>query len=96
MLHFGSDQPGNTYYFLPLSIYLFGIVSPYIRSSSLLAQYSTQGQGAKGGNDVFSLLWNNFILSVFMEKANNQGPLGECVVVIDNCGGKNRTFLALL
>lgn len=27
--HFGSEQPGDIYYFSPLAIYLFGIVSPY-------------------------------------------------------------------
>ena len=27
--HFGSEQPGSTYYNLPLDIYLFGIILPY-------------------------------------------------------------------
>ena len=76
MPNFGSKQPGNTYYYSSLGIYLFGTVSPFVSSNLLFALYFTQGEGAKGGNNVSSLLWNFFKLSRFMEKTNDEGLLG--------------------
>ena len=36
--HFGSEQPGDIYYFSPLGIYLFGMVNAYLKSESLFCQ----------------------------------------------------------
>ena len=88
--HFGSEQPGDIYYFSPLSIYLFGIVSPYKKKDTLFCQYYTKGEGAKGVNNVASMLWNNLKHSRIIEKCNTEGSLGEYVIVMDNCGGQNK------
>ena len=45
MPHFGSEQPGDTYYYSPLGIYLFGIVSTHTEKDSLLCQYFKEGEG---------------------------------------------------
>ena len=95
MLHFRSKQPGDMYYFLPLSIYLFRIVSPFISSSSPLAQYFTEDEEAKGDNNVSSLLRNNFKLCGFMEKENDKGLFGEYVVVMENYGGQNKNQVVI-
>ena len=93
--HFGSEQPGDTYYYSPLRIYLFGIVSSYKRKDSLLCQYFTEGEGAKGGNNVASMLWNNFKINDFINISSTQGPLGEYYMVMDNCGGQNKNRMVI-
>lgn len=90
MPHFGSEQPGDIYYFSPLGIYLFGIVSPYLAKDSLLCQYFTEGEGAKGGNNVSSMLLNSFKLDGFFDRGQKDGPMGEFALIMDNCGGQNK------
>ena len=90
MPHFGSEQPGDTYYYSPLGIYLFGIVSTHREKDSLLCQYFKEGDGAKGGNNVASMLWNKFKLCGFVNDSESKGPLGEYNLVMDNCGGQNK------
>ena len=95
MPHFGSEQPGDISYFSPLGIYLFGIVCPYLPKYSLLSQYFTEGEGAKGGNNVSSMLWTSFKLDGFIEKGWKDGLVGECVLVMDNCGGQNKNQMVI-
>ena len=95
MPHFGGEQPGDTYYFSPLGIYLFGIVSPYIHSSNLLCQYFTEGEGAKGGNNVASMLWNNFKQEGFIERMEAGESMGEYAIVMDNCAGQNKNRMVI-
>ena len=93
--HFGSEQPGDIYYFSPLGIYLFGIVSPSKKKDTLLCQYYTEGEGAKGGNNVASMLWNNLKHSGFVDKSKDEGALGEYVMIMDNCGGQNKNRMVI-
>jgi len=48
--HFGEEQPGDTYYFSPLSVYIFGIVDVSCSPEVLHAFGYTEDQGNKGGN----------------------------------------------
>ena len=93
--HFGSEQPGDIYYFLPLGIYLFGIVLPCKKKDTLFCQYYTKGKGAKGGNNVASMLWNNLKHTGIIEKCNTEGSLGEYIMVMDNCGGQNKNRMVI-
>ena len=96
MPHFGSEQPGDIYYFSPLGIYLFGIVSPYHGDNDLLfCQYFTEGEGAKGGNNVSSLLWNSFKEDGFIERGERDGSMGEYALIMDNCGGQNKNRMVI-
>ena len=54
MPHFGCEQPGDTYYFSPLTINVFGIVDYSLEE--LDAYVYTEGEGKKGGNNVVSLI----------------------------------------
>ena len=54
MPHFGGEQPGNTYYYSPLTINVFGIVDYSVEE--LDAYVYTEGEGKKGGNNVVSLI----------------------------------------
>ena len=48
--HFGSEQPGDTYYFSPLTVNVFGLVD---HTTEVLSAYVyNEGEGKKGGNNV--------------------------------------------
>ena len=54
--HFGGEQPGDTCYYSPLSVYCFGVVDVCGEQDKLHAYGYTEDQGGKGGNNVTSLL----------------------------------------
>ena len=60
ILHFGSEKPGDTYYYPPLGIYIFGMVRLYKEVETLCAQYYYKGDAKKGGNNIASLIYNKF------------------------------------
>ena len=93
--HFGSEQPGDTYYFSPLSVYLFGIVRLYNEIEDLVAFYYFEGDGKKGGNNVASLIYNKFLFDGFVDKINEVGPMKEYNLIMDNCGGQNKNRMVI-
>ena len=53
--HFGGEQPGDTYYFSPYNISLFGLVN---HVNEIMSAYSyLEGVGKKEGNNVVSLCY---------------------------------------
>jgi hypothetical protein len=88
--HFGGEQPGETYYFSPLSIYCFGMVDPTV--DKLYAHLYSEGQGQKGGNNVASLI----IKTLKHISILNEDEAGrELSIVMDNCGGQNKNRMVL-
>jgi hypothetical protein len=90
--YFGSEQPGDTYYYSPLAVYIFGLVDASCTPEQLHAYGYTEDHGGKGGNNVSSLL---------MKALHDLGWLtpGKCgkrlSIIMDNCGGpKKRPFFA--
>lgn len=85
--HFGGEQPGDTYYFSPLNIYCFGVVDATCTPEKLYAYGYTEDHGAKGGNNVASLI---------MKALEDLGWLlpGRCgkrlSIIMDNCAGQNK------
>lgn len=53
---YGHEQPGETYYFSPLSISVFGITNACGPKERLHAYCYHEGKGKKGGNNVTSML----------------------------------------
>jgi hypothetical protein len=53
--HFRSSQPGETYFYTPLTLYLFGVVDTS-NNNHLTGHLFREGDGKKGGNSVASLL----------------------------------------
>ena len=53
---FGDSQAGPTYYYSPITVNIFGIVDTSIEGGRLDAYVYHEGEGAKGGNNVASLL----------------------------------------
>jgi hypothetical protein len=54
--YLGEHQPGETYYFSPLTINCFGIANVGLPKAQLSAYIYHEGEGKKGGNNVASLL----------------------------------------
>lgn len=90
--HFGSEQPGDTYYFSPLFVYVFGVADVSGEKAKLKAYGYHEGEGSKGGNNVASLL---------MQALRDLGWLidgrcgGRLSIVMDNCGGQNKNKMVL-
>ena len=88
--HLGQDQPGDAYYFSPLSIYCFGICDAV--TSHLSAFVYDESQGGKGGNNVASLLLQ-YVRENFVDP--NLGPMMELNIVMDNCAGQNKNRMVI-
>jgi len=90
--YFGGEQPGDTYYFSPLFVYVFGIADVSKDRAQLLGYGYHEGEGAKGGNNVASFL---------MQGLKDLGWLIEdrcgrrLSIVMDNCGGQNKNKMVL-
>ena len=73
--HFGNEQPGETYYYSPLGIYVFGIVN--YTGEKINAYEYHEGGGVKGGNTVCCLAWKNLldlgIIKEWEESGKKQG-----------------------
>jgi len=59
--YFGSSQPGDTYYFSPISVFCFGVSNIGVKDHSLRAYLYLEGEGKKGGNNVASLLMKHIV-----------------------------------
>jgi hypothetical protein len=84
----GEHQPGETYYFSPLTVNCFGLANVGLDKAHLTAYIYHEGEGKKGGNNVASLI---------MKYLDNEGlilrrerPRKELNIVMDNCGGQNK------
>jgi hypothetical protein len=56
MPFFGSEQPSNTYYYMPKTVNNFGIVNVAPVNEVLYTYVYCENEGSKGGNNVTSLL----------------------------------------
>ena len=89
---FGASQPGDTYYFTPLKINVFGIVDCCIFGGKLSAHVYHEGIGKKGGNNVASLLVNELKrLNIMLDNATGK----ELTIIMDNCAGQNKNRMVL-
>ena len=52
---FNKDQPGETYFYVPMNVYCLGIVECNSTKDKLHAYMYTEKEGGKGGNNVTSL-----------------------------------------
>jgi hypothetical protein len=91
--NFAGEQPGATYYYSPMSCYVFGVVDAAV--DKLAAWLYTEATAKKGGNNVASLLMNHLD---HYGIASTGEPYKEINFVMDNCGGqnKNRQVLRLM
>ena len=94
--HFGCEQPGDTYYFSPLGVYIFGMVRLYKKENELVAQYYYEGEGKKGGNNVASLIWNKVNnIENWVQRASTEGPAKSYSLIMDDCGDQNKNQMVI-
>lgn len=91
--HFGGEQPGDSYYFSPLAVYLFGIAD---HSTDVLSAYLYhEGVGKKGGDNVVSLIHKKLKDDGIFELAEMHGAGERMIFVFDNCAGQNKNRMVL-
>ena len=71
------------------------MVSPYLEKYSLFCQYFTEGEVAKGGNKVSSMLFNSSKLNTFFDRGQKDGLMGEFALIMDNCSGQNKNQMVI-
>lgn len=96
---FGFEQPGDTYYYSPLSMNIFGVADSCDEQETLYTFCYHEGQGRKGGNNVASML------DCYLRRQLNMprmGPMqkditwgGHLVLIADNCTGQNKNRMVL-
>ena len=84
--YFGNEQPGETYYYSPLKVSIFGIVDFSVKGGKLTAFVYHEGEGKKGGDNVASLLLKEWKEQNWLRDT----PGKEMVILMDNCGGQNK------
>jgi hypothetical protein len=90
--NFAAEQPGETYYYSPLSCYCFGMVDCSTNPIRLAAMLYTEDSGKKGGNNVASCIWTNLERLGIIATPE---PFKEINIVMDNCGGQNKNKMVL-
>jgi hypothetical protein len=82
--YLGEHQPGETYYFSPLTVNCFGLVNVGMEKPTLTAYIYHEGEGKKGSNNV--ALLNTKYLDEQGWIKRGQPPTKELNIVMDNCG----------
>lgn len=90
--NFASEQPGDTYYMVPLNCYCFGIADASTDPIRLAALMYTEDGHKKGGDNVASLLWYNLERLGILSTTE---PFKEINIFMDNCGGQNKNKMVL-
>ncbi len=99
---FGSSQPGDTYYYTPMSVYNLGVVNTaHIHHSNhepidhMHCHVYSKGVAGKGSNNVASLIIKTLDGLNLLRKDD---CVGSSTLLLDNCSGqnKNNTVLKLV
>jgi hypothetical protein len=93
LLHFGGEQPGESFYYSPLNIFQFGVVYP-TDNDKIYAFFDDGGDGKRGGGNVASLVLKLLPLPEInlMEKEEAGGELN---FILDNCSEQNKNLMFL-
>ena len=85
--NFEGEQPGDTYYFSPLTVLLFGIVDNATDDGfdRMDAYIWREQDGDRGANNICSCLYKYFKMRGWLQR-----NYGELSIVADNCGGQNK------
>jgi len=85
--YFGREQPGETYYYSPRKINIFGIVDCSIKGGKLNSYLYQEGEGRRGGNSVASMLMKFLKQEKWIQEGRTAEELN---IIMDNCGGQNK------
>ena len=96
---FGREQPGDSYYFVPLSVNFFGVANVAHRLTNtaivkdhLHACVYKEGTAKRGGNEVASLVMMTLKNMGWLDKEVVGGQL---VLAFDNCTGQNKNRMVI-
>ena len=90
---FGGEQPGDTYYYSPLNVAIFGLVN---YATEILYAYSyPEGVAKKGGNNVASLIYKYLEENNCLSLAEEHGPGKKLSLIFDNCSGQNKNRMVM-
>ena len=95
--HYGSEQPNDVYYLSPLTINLFGVYC--YKKKHLDGFYYTEGEGAKGGNNVASMIWEWLRKYGKVDRDGEGKPIRRrksLTIVMDNCPGQNKVHYYII
>eukprot|EP00536_Pseudo-nitzschia_multiseries_P012467 jgi/Psemu1/208777/e_gw1.478.21.1 len=84
----GATQPGDTYYMLPLTVPILGLVDCSLEGGSLDAFAYHKGIGGKKGGDNIASIIIMLLKHKGWLKEDEKG--GKLTVLMDNCGGQNK------
>ena len=102
--NYADEQPGKTYFLSPLNAYVFGVCDASTDPTKLAAHFYMEPDGAKGGNNVASLLWKELgrhgliptrCPSTQRIITRTHRPAKEVNFVFDNCTGQNKNRMVL-
>lgn len=91
--HQGMTQPGDTYYFSPLTVNCFGTADPSHERPQMKAYVYDEGVARKGANNVASLLYKDINERGWID--DEKGPREQLTVIMDNCGGQNKNKMVI-
>jgi hypothetical protein len=99
MPQLGSNQPGKSYFYVPLGVYIFGIVNCGIPGGELDACVYHEGEGSKGGDNVATMIMKFLKKKGWLEEQQGD-QTNQLTIVMDNCPGKcfacGRCFASLV
>lgn len=86
--NFAGEQPGDTYYFSPISVNLFGVVdcATCDHHDRMNTYIWPEYEGDRGANNICSCLLKDFKIRGFLDQQN----FAELTIIADNCGGQNK------
>ena len=85
------DQPGKTYSFVPLNIFVLGVVDCNSKKDHLHAYMYTEAEGGKGGNLVASM-----IMKYLFDRGLLDGQQRyKLIIVMENCSGQNKNKMVI-
>jgi hypothetical protein len=91
--HLGEHQPGETYYFSPLTVNCFGLANVGFEKALLFTYIYHEGEAKKGGNNVASLIYKYLDDQGLINRG--RAARKELNIVMDNCGGQNKNCFVL-
>ena len=87
--HLGEEQPGDSYFYSPMFLYVLGIVDT--GTHKLTSYVYQESEGKKGGNNTSSLLIH-YLKEKIIRESN---PYEELNVIMDNCTGQNKNRMMI-
>ena len=95
VLCFAGEQPGETYYYSPMTTYVFGVADCVYQRTIMSVYAYLEIESGKGGNNLATMLWKEFCRKGLWELNTRPAPVKEINLVFDNRGGQNKHRMVL-